>query len=41
MHKDLMEHPRKYGQFHSYFITTPFNYGKCKNYWKVNEEGGE
>lgn len=38
MHKDLQDNPGKYGKYHSYFVTTPFNYGKCKHHWPVEEE---
>jgi hypothetical protein len=37
-YKELKENPGKYGQYHSYFITTPFNYGKCKHYMKAEND---
>ena len=41
MHLDLQENKEKYGRFHSYFITTPHNYGKCKHFMDASkmEEG--
>lgn len=37
MHKHLLDNPGKYGQYHSYFITTPHSYGKCKQYWEEKQ----
>lgn len=37
-HLDLKENPGKYGLYHSYLITEPHNYGKCKMYLKHEEE---
>lgn len=36
-HKDLENNPGKYGLYHSYFITSPHNYGKCKHFIKADE----
>ena len=38
MHQDLLANPGKYGKYHSYFVTTPHNYGKCKHYWDAGKE---
>ena len=40
-HRDIVDNPGKYGQYHSYFITTPHNYGKCKHYWKADKEDND
>ena len=37
-YKELKENPGKYGLYHSFFITTPFNYGKCKHYMKSEND---
>jgi hypothetical protein len=37
MHKHLLDNPGKYGMYHSYFITTPHSYGKCKQYWEEKQ----
>lgn len=37
MHKHLLDNPGKYGMYHSYFITTPHSYGKCKHYWEEKQ----
>lgn len=37
-YKELKENPGKFGTYHSYFITTPFNYGKCKHYIKADND---
>lgn len=37
-YKELKENPGKYGLYHSFFITTPFNYGKCKHYMKAEND---
>lgn len=34
---ELKENPGKFGQYHSFFITTPFNNGRCRNYWEAKD----
>lgn len=36
-YKELKENPGKFGQYHSFFITTPFNNGRCRNYWEAKD----
>jgi len=38
MHLDLQASKGKYGTLHSYLITSPHNYGKCKMYLKTKED---
>ena len=36
-YKELKENPGKFGQYHSFFITTPFSNGRCRNYWEAKD----
>ena len=37
MHQNLLENPGKWGNYHSYLISPPYNYGKCKHFWDCKE----